>query len=308
VRRNAIDIAPSTIFVRNENGYADVVGAEQMARDKAKNTPAGGMFLNPAWAEWSGTYPDYLQAATGAAPTKELTIVGGAKYGLRFNATVGVAHYHYTDYGSGIIDTAGVKQNYITIEFEVYLVSGGSSGLGMILDWAYSDGYRRANIPLSAYVVQTGRYYRFRYVLKHDDQAEFTGTNLAANYLGLRMYWMPNYYDGGGAAFNAKDVIWGRTQIALSTQQEIDAYNAIKPGGAGLKPITWERSGLDEPPTNFFKLNSNTLDQVVDGTTSKKVAATEVASGQIIQVRDAVDAVTLTPSQLRRQIMPFVSL
>ena len=205
---------------------------------------------NSTFSDWTGTFPVGTFAWTNPAPTKEAGIVRTPPNALRFTAT-GTALQGIT-LGSMLAPLP--LSDYVTVEADVYLVSGNFSGAGVLLDWLGFSGSPRDSLLFNTAgsAPATGKWYRFTKVLRRP--VSTTGTHT-----GYTGYLMANYPSLLGTA-SIKTFIVDRLAFRPSTQEEITAYNA--PGDAQAKAdaaVSFLQSrGTDLVINGAATLNDNT--------------------------------------------------
>lgn len=190
----------------------------------AINTAAleqGLISTNPVFKNWGGThanYPSGMNYWSGTTGHKETTYTRNGGNALRFNLGLNVDGG--ATLGSGFFKGSIANSKYLTVELDFYLVSGdASSGAGVLLDWNGMSSYR-TNYKLSEMLCEpivTGRWYSVSKVFKRP-------TDTLTGYTNMSGYLMANW--SGLGARTAKDIVYDRLAVRMSTEEEIKSYEA----------------------------------------------------------------------------------
>lgn len=190
----------------------------------AINTTAleqGLISTNPVFKNWGGThanYPSGMNYWSGTTGYKETTYTRNGGNALRFNLGLNVDGG--ATLGSGFFKGSIANSKYLTVELDFYLVSGdASSGAGVLLDWNGMSPYR-TNYKLSEMIgepIVTGRWYSVSKVFKRP-------TDILTGYTNMSGYLMANW--SGLGTRTAKDIVYDRLAVRMSTEEEIKSYEA----------------------------------------------------------------------------------
>lgn len=206
----------ATINVINDSNInqtiLDSITEAQGAASDANAIADLGYVLNPTFSAWTGTAPVNWANETGT-PVKETTIRRTGPNALRYN--LAAATNGWISQSTTIPDV-----DYITIEADIYLVSGTLQGSGILARYtntAPASFDTLINFNTEIPNVTTGKWYRITKTIKKP--SNYTGT-----FSSFRVFPMGGYPGFGTIA--AKNIIFDRVTAWPATDGEIRAYNA----------------------------------------------------------------------------------
>lgn len=170
---------------------------------------------NSTFENWPSTYPTGWGVGDGV-PVKETALIRTGSKAVRFNpAAAGTAA---SIVESTALDPMPVGIEYVAVEVDFLLVSGGLGGSGIALDW---DGLTpaRVTLSLSSQVPSPAlnKWYRVSTILRRPTGTTGTHTGYTARLLG-------NSSIIGSMA--AKNIIFDRLAFRAATSAEVQSYNA----------------------------------------------------------------------------------
>lgn len=171
---------------------------------------------NTNFFNWTGSYPDgYSQWGSYPAPTKDTTNTKTGGKSVRYTVSANGDNRGMTISSSAFISNVPNEQ-YVYVELDFMLISGGITGAGVLVDWNGLTPYRSV-VKISDYVSTPtlGKWHTVRTVVQRPSGT--TGT--FSQMLG---YLMANYSECG--TMIAKDIVFDRLLMRQATQQEIDLF------------------------------------------------------------------------------------
>lgn len=235
----------------------------------------GQITINPIFSEWPSTYPvGYIAWSSSPGFSKETVLTKNGGFGARFSVTATATNSGIQLTSAGTIDNQILPQ-YLVVEIDFMLVSGGISGAGVLIDWTGVTGTNRINLALRDEVPSPtlNKWYTIRKVVKAPST-----TGAFTTMTGFLMANYPSSLGGG----TIKNIIFDRWSLREPSIEEINTFG-------------WTVAGTTE--INGAKIRTGTLtaDDIKTGkmTNTKGNVTLDLDAGKL-SMKDASSTNTST--------------